>query len=1121
MTKIISRRFSVALSFPGEKRCFVKDVAENLNNVISKDRVLYDKYLEAEFARPNLDVYLPNLYRSESELVVLFLCQDYKNKRWCRLEWRHIKELISTVEEKRIMLLSFGNPGDLTDLGILSGDGYVDIGSRKPVEIARLILQRHCLNVSTELPSSNQKNKKMDSSSDGQHEEVKIYNHFYGKQRKELLNYFTFDWFLNGPAVAIVQGFPGTGKSQLALAIAANSQRCLDSFEPQYESDTPSLDILIEIAFSLKSEGIYDLTNELEKGSHGNLFNALLRVLRRERILIILDEFQRLLNDSDTLPPKGWRILIEKLNNSNRPAGRLLLISNRFIKNARWSENCIIKELRGLNVTEAAAFLFELLNSKNLSLKIPHERLEEVGCRLGGNPRALKTLVGNLMSESLDDLISLAPDLIKPGDVILDYDLVEEFERELINRTILNIEKSLLKFMRWLAVHRRSFKKEAFTEFFIEEVSAKTLRKQLINRFLLKNLANWYTLHPLAREISVSRLREEKDEWKQAHNLAANYHLRHFKALQLQGTQKLIASYSELRHHLYESGRIDELNLASKKLSTFALSQITKPIQSQVPKNIETLEEHIALISALSDDQRPKGLEYHLALCLKHRNNIDDYHKALYHVRNAAGPHVYYAVWLLYIDLEYSLNGIDAMLKIQKEALRHLGSGSNSFSVYHHCAHILEKDNRLSEAVSILEIGIYTPGITCLSSLISLCVRYMEKAGRYNDAIRILEKAINTPKMPEIVTLYIHGAKLMVKMNRLNDAMMLLKNGINIQGMTNLSSIYLLMAEFMVQDGQDEEAILLLKESISDSRIFDPIKIYRLCAELLVKKHRFEEATALLEGGIETKAIRNPLPLYHYFTEIMEKSGNIEEGIKFLMSAIASPKMKAEPSIYLTCANLLFQSGNLDNAIIVLKRGISVPEMREQGQLYQKYAELIGRQGFLDEAIEILKKRISSGDTHHLASLYHSCSELMVKAGHIEDAINLMKNGIRTPLLTNKTVLYQACAKLLDKAKRTDEGIELLENAIGLPGMTGMVILYQLYAKLMSRVGRKQDAIQLLRKAIFGPKMGNLVSLFQLCVELLIDIGQEEEAILLLKRGIAAYPKDMKLKTIYERANSV
>lgn len=143
MTAASIRRFDIALSFPGERREFVEGVAEHLSATLHRDRVLYDKYYEAEFARLDLDVYLPRLYREQSELVVAFLCPDYQQKRWCQLEWRHIRQLIATAEAGRIMLVSFGSPGDLSEIGILSGDGYVNIGARDPATIASLILQKY------------------------------------------------------------------------------------------------------------------------------------------------------------------------------------------------------------------------------------------------------------------------------------------------------------------------------------------------------------------------------------------------------------------------------------------------------------------------------------------------------------------------------------------------------------------------------------------------------------------------------------------------------------------------------------------------------------------------------------------------------------------------------------------------------------------------------------------------------------------------------------------------------------------------------------------------------------------------------------------------------------------
>ena len=137
------KRFRVALSFPGERREFVKEVAELLVQKFGdKGHVLYDHFHEAEFARPNLDVHLPNLYRTESELIAVFLCDQYATKRWCKLEWRFIRQLLSTVDEDRIMFLSFDDIGAVPELGILTGDGYVSIGQRKPQEIADLILER-------------------------------------------------------------------------------------------------------------------------------------------------------------------------------------------------------------------------------------------------------------------------------------------------------------------------------------------------------------------------------------------------------------------------------------------------------------------------------------------------------------------------------------------------------------------------------------------------------------------------------------------------------------------------------------------------------------------------------------------------------------------------------------------------------------------------------------------------------------------------------------------------------------------------------------------------------------------------------------------------------------------
>lgn len=121
-----NRRFKIALSFPGEIRDFVEQVANALADRYGKEYVLYDMFHQAEFSRPNLDLYLQNLYNTESDMIVLFFCDAYENKSWCGVEWRAIRDLINQRKnEDRIMFVKCGE-------GVIKGifqttDGFFDV----------------------------------------------------------------------------------------------------------------------------------------------------------------------------------------------------------------------------------------------------------------------------------------------------------------------------------------------------------------------------------------------------------------------------------------------------------------------------------------------------------------------------------------------------------------------------------------------------------------------------------------------------------------------------------------------------------------------------------------------------------------------------------------------------------------------------------------------------------------------------------------------------------------------------------------------------------------------------------------------------------------------------------
>lgn len=151
------RRFSIALSYPGERRPFVEKVAAELRSRLGS-RVFYDRDYEAELARPDLDIYLQNIYHDDSELIAVFLCADYERKDWCGLEWRVVRDLIKRRQASAIMPLRF----DDTEIpGLFSTDGYVWLADRSPQQVAALILQRIEIKLKQDVAAAQSKLEKL------------------------------------------------------------------------------------------------------------------------------------------------------------------------------------------------------------------------------------------------------------------------------------------------------------------------------------------------------------------------------------------------------------------------------------------------------------------------------------------------------------------------------------------------------------------------------------------------------------------------------------------------------------------------------------------------------------------------------------------------------------------------------------------------------------------------------------------------------------------------------------------------------------------------------------------------------------------------------------------------
>lgn len=139
LSKLENIKFDVALSFPGEKRDYVSEVANILRKSLDNDCLFYDFDYQSQLARPNVDTLLQNIYRNHAKLIVVFLSKEYAQKEWCGLEWRAVRDIIKSKGDEQIMFVRFDNaPIE----GLFSIDGYIDANIFESKQVAEFILER-------------------------------------------------------------------------------------------------------------------------------------------------------------------------------------------------------------------------------------------------------------------------------------------------------------------------------------------------------------------------------------------------------------------------------------------------------------------------------------------------------------------------------------------------------------------------------------------------------------------------------------------------------------------------------------------------------------------------------------------------------------------------------------------------------------------------------------------------------------------------------------------------------------------------------------------------------------------------------------------------------------------
>ena len=385
-----TKRFRIAFSFAGEKREFVKQIADLLAKRFGEEKILYDKFHEAEFARNDLSIYLPNLYNRESDLVVVVVCPHYDVKEWTGLEWLAIHNLLQQRRHEEVMLCRFEHA--LVD-GLFSGAGSIELDHKTPEQTVALILERLAIN---EGKPRDHYTKPVSSSApvlktDIPHN-LPTLQPFFGREdelRKiaDALDPATRGWG------ALIDGPGGMGKTSLAVRAAYDvspdvfKKIIFISLKTRELDDDGVRDLsgfilsgLIELLNELASElGCSDIA----KAPEDQRPRLLLEALRGTQTLLVLDNLESLVkSERDTV-----FTFVKKL-----PAGCKAILTSRG-RIGSGAEELILEKF---SPEAALATLAELASHNPILAKTSEAERLTLYTQTAGKPLLLRWTAGQL-----------------------------------------------------------------------------------------------------------------------------------------------------------------------------------------------------------------------------------------------------------------------------------------------------------------------------------------------------------------------------------------------------------------------------------------------------------------------------------------------------------------------------------------------------------------------------------------------------------------------------------------------------------------------------------------------------------------------------------------------------
>jgi len=437
----------------------------------------------------------------------------------------------------------------------------------------------------------------------------------------------------------------------------------------------------------------------------------------------------------------------------------------------------------------------------------------------------------------------------------------------------------------------------------------------------------WHSLNPVVREISLARLKEDLGEFKTAHSLAAEHHLRHFRAKNVVlDHPSLTSSYAELRYHLFHAGRMKELRDVALRLCDHF--KATWSSTSPVPQDRAELDERIGVLTALLQDGGPKSLEYYLARCLQTRGTIVDLQEALVHVTRATEGRAAAAVWLLRAGLHKDLGDREGAIQAILDAVRIVDPGDAIGTLYGFGGRLLAEQGNVDDAVKLLRSGILkVPPSKNLFSLYQSAAELLGQAGKTDEAVILLKEGIKViPADQNIFFLYKTAAELLGKVGNIDGAAEYLRAGILSATRSGglVFHLYQKGAEFLVRHGRRQAAIDLLRECIREvPGTRNSLSVFKAAAALLADQGQFDEALELLEKGRWGLAsgLRQVDLFYRTKVGILTRAGRIKDAQECIENGLNELRPGESAFLHQLAETLKARTGEVDGEIDTVRNG--------------------------------------------------------------------------------------------------------------------------------------------------------------------------------------------------------